>query len=331
MTHYGTAAAAFLYLLAILLASLFSRVKPAHIRSYFGITVTALIFTLGFIYFADSQRFARILYYIRHSFGTSFLGLLLSVNANINQKIMAGPVTILPALLIILLYKLYLQGKKNFTEDNNSFWLSNIIFCYLLVLPLYDQLLFGRFSLFIGLPLLFILMFILTGVIKNNLLKKSIITVLILGTFTMALGEFFGLKFHNRNKKEIYNDLMTVKEIYNFTKNDLIITKYGAEHICIWFLKAKSGLITSLNINDFDKYENIYILNPIEGSLNFMEIENTDTLSEANKYFILASNIPKPNVAKIVYESPYIQLLLLNDVPAEWKFDKNGNWLSYRK
>jgi hypothetical protein len=331
ITHYGSIGVTFLYLFSILIASLLLKKKPKHIRLYGGITTTALILSITFIYFIDIQRYERILFYIQHSFKTSFLGLLFSANADVNQKLMAVGTIIIPALVTILFYKLYYKSKESISEENRLFWLSNIIFCYLLILPIYDQLLFGRLTLFTSFPILFISMFILTHSINKNWLKKGILIFIILGTVTMAFGEFFGLKFHNRNKNEIYNDLMTITENQKFHHNDLIITKYGAEHICIWFLKTKSGVITSLNLKDFNNYENIYILNPIEGTLNYEGIKDIEAINDANKYTILLKNIPKPKGAKTIYESEHIQLLLLKNAPEEWKYDDNGNWIGYNK
>jgi len=332
LTHYGSSGVAILYLLSVLIGFLLSSKKLKTSGLYaIKLIIVAIILAFGLIYLIDVQRYERIFFYLQNSFNTSFLGIVFSANTNVNDKLIALGSILIPVLIICLLYRLYNKGKESVSEDNSLFWLSNIVFCYLLILPIYDQLLLGRFALFMSIPMLIILMFTLTHSINQNWIKKGVFLLVLLGTVTMAFGEFMSLKFHNRNKTEIYTDLMIIKEKQHFHPNDLIITKYGAEHICNWFLNTKSSLITSLNLSDFDKYKNVYILNPIEGALNYTGIENIEAISEVNKFIFMRTNIPKSIDAKMIYESDYTQLLLLKTAPKEWKWDKNGHWINYTK
>lgn len=331
-THFGTTGVTILYLISISLAFLhLKKISKKNIFLISSSVVVPFILSVGGIYFTDSQRYERILFYIQNSFNTSFLGLLLSPSTNFNQKIIVLFAILIPVLLVVFLFQLYKKNKKTISEENKLFWLSNIIFIYLLMMPIYDQLLFGRLALYTYLPLLFIITFILQFSINKTWIRKGILIIVVFGALLMAFGEFMNDKFRNRDVDKIYNDLLKIKEKQNFHSNDLIITKYGAEHVCIWFLETKAGLITSLNISDFDKYENIYILNPIENSFNNEENKNYEELNRLNEFQIMSQNIMKPKDAEIIYKSEYIQLLFLDSVPEEWKFDLNGNWISYKK
>lgn len=329
LTHFGTTAVAVLYVISLFAVQMISGNKLRSVIFYVGMIFALTAISSLTIYFIDIQRFERILYYLQHSFGSSFTGILLSPDSNMSQKLEAIAVIMLPILIVLFFLKLYKNNNSNLSDENRMFWLCNIIFFYLLMLPVYDQLLIGRFVLYLSLPILIILKFVLSYSVKNIRIKRVVLVLIILGTAFMTFGEFMSLKLHNKDKDEIFADLMLLKNQQNFQKNDLIITKNGAEHICNWFLGTKSGMITSLNQNDFNKYENIYILNPIEGELNFEGIENKSADNETDRYLFMMRNIPGPENSKTVYKSEYIELLKIDEVPSNWEFDKKGNWKSY--
>jgi hypothetical protein len=201
----------------------------------------------------------------------------------------------------------------------------------LLVLPLWDRLLFGRFTLFFSIPLLFLAALHIKFAIQESWLKSSLVWLALLGTLLMTLGEFMSEKFHQRNKEEIFTDLMTMKRRHDFRPNDLILTKNGAEHICNWFLNVKAGVITSLNKEDFERYGSIFILNPIEGKLNFQGIEGREATNEMDRYLFMMRNIPQPGAAALLYKSEYMELSRVDEPPQEWKYDSEGNWIAYSR
>ncbi len=83
-------------------------------------------------------------------------------------------------------------------------------------------------------------------------------------------------------------------------------TKTGAEHICKKFLEVKSGVITFVNLRDFKKYDNIYILNPIEGELNYEGIENRSLKKESDEYLFMLGNIPRPQNIAVLFKTENI-------------------------
>lgn len=186
-----------------------------------------------------------------------------------------------------------------------------------------------RLLLFSGITIIVILVFTIKYGVKKQWVKNSIITIISIAVIAMAFGEFMSVKFHNRNKEVVYNDLMILKEQQSFTSRDLIITKNGAEHISNWFLNVKAAMITSLNTGDFKKYDNIYVLNPIEGELNFQGIRRKKAHNEADKYHFMLRNIPRPEGVEPIYKSEYIEFFRLESAPEEWEFNAEGRWSSY--
>jgi len=110
-----------------------------------------------------------------------------------------------------------------------------------------------------------------------------------------------------------------------FTERDLILTRNGVVHIVNWFLGSKSSLITSFNSSDINKYERVFIMNPLEGAMKLQSITNIDN----QKYNYMLSNIEEPSEAEAVYNSNHVKLLQITEFPKEWRFDKQGNWVGY--
>lgn len=328
LTHYGSTGVVLLYLFSVLLAHLITQ-KNVNFLKYIVVMILGVFLAFSFIYKFDYHRFERIFFYANQALESSFLGILIDAKSNLNQRLFSGLGILIPLIISAFFYKLYKGNQTSLSKADKLFWLSNIILTYLLLLPIYDQLLLGRFTLYLSLPLLFIVTYILMYSIDNLRLKQGIIGFFLIGILLMSFGEFMSLQFHNRNKEEVYADLMDMKSKIAFHENDLILTKNGAEHICNWFLGTKAGVITALKHSDFKKYNRIYILNPIEGVLNYEGIENKDATNEADKYTFMMRNIPQPKEAKVIYESNYIQLLSLENVPQDWVFDENGYWISY--
>ena len=329
LSHFGTTAVALLYVSSLVTAYLFVNKYTRSSRRLLLAGLLLAIVSIAIIYSLDIDRFYRIWHYTESSLRTSFIGSLFSSQSGILDKVIAGTSILIPLVLLVLFYRIFKSASISLGNEHQVFWLSHIVFFYLLLLPVYDQLLLARFAVYLSIPILFIVVYLLKFSNWRSVYKTVMVAVLMIGILTMAFGEYMSLKMHGRNNQEIFADLMSVKQRVKFNKNDLIITKNGAEHICNWFLGTKSGVITALNKNDFELYGNIYLLNPIEGQLNFSGIEGKRADNEKDRYLFMLRNIPRPQNATMIYESEYMQLLKLEAPPGEWKYHENGYWLSY--
>jgi hypothetical protein len=329
LTHFGTAGAAILYGASLFMVFSIVQKKTITILKFAGIGLLGLASTLVIIHTLDHQRFDRILYYLTESFGSSFLSLAISSKADTQQRIGAIISILIPILITLFFYSQYRKNQKKLSEQDQLFWPVNIIFFYLLLLPVYDQLLFARFFLFASLPVGFILVYMLTYCNWRKWVKNAVVLMVLFGTVVMMFGEIMSLKMHNRDKEDVYESITMMKNSISLTPNDLIITKNGAEHICNWFLNTKSGMITSLNKADFTTYRTVYILNPIEGELDFKDIEGKKATNETDRYLFMMRNIPAPKNAVLIYESEYLELFELSSAPLEWEYSADGYWISY--
>jgi hypothetical protein len=329
-THFGTTIVALLYSISLFIAFLIISKNRKLILTSGGVLLGSFFFAGLMIRLLDNQRFERLFFYLKESVEHSFLLTLFSSGTNSNLKIEALIGIMIPILLTFLFSFLYKKRPTELSNKTKIFWLGQIIFTYLLVLPIYDKLLIGRFTLYLSLPVLIILILTITCSSSKLYIKKMIAGLTIFGSFLMGVGEYMSLKFHNPDKEEIYSDLIKMKEKAVFNSDDFIIAKNGVEHICIWFLDTKSGVITSFNRNDFEKYRNIYILNPMENSINPQALSQFNSSNNYEKYTLMLNNIFVPANANSVYKSEHMQLFLLKEIPEEWKFNNQGDWISYQ-
>ena len=323
LTHFGTSAITLLYLASITIVVFLHRSNKTKLKLILGL-VLGLSITLVTFYFLDIQRFNRIGYYIDRIFDSSSLGLLFS--AGDPDKFTTIFMLIIPLILVAFLYKWYKSARDRLSEENRLFWLVCIVFSYSLILPIYEPLLMARFVNYLGLPVIFILAFMIVHYIRKIWLKRLVLGLVITGVLIVGFGDIISSFWHNRNKEIIYEDIMEMDKSLNFTANDLIITRNGVEHISNWFLNTKSSLITSFNVGDFSKYDRVFILNPTEGSMRLPSSMN----ESAQWYNYMLSNIQVPSNAKEMYISEHIELYRIETQPKEWSFDEQGNWRKYQ-
>ena len=329
LTHFGTTAATLLYAVAVAAALFLTRKQGLPIARLLLSGLGATLLVLLLIWWIDAARFERIFFYLGQSLNSSFLGQIFAVGSTVADRLMALVGLFLPLTIGWLLFRDYRRRKAKLPSWSSTFYLSQIIWCYLLVLPIYDQLLLARLLQFAYLPALLIMAYWLVDGNVRNWMKKTMMLVISLGCLALAFGEFMGRMLQNPNAAAIHADLQQLQREVELGPDDLIVTKNGAEHICNWFLGTKAGTITALQLDDFDRYERIFVLNPIEGSLNYRDLAGRRATNEADRYLFMLRNIPPPATAIAVYQSDYMQFFVLPQVPPEWEFNASGDWISY--
>ena len=331
LTHFGSSGAMILFGFSVLIVFLITQKNIKSILRYGLVLTTGLAMIMALIYLFDDQRFYRIFFYSKSSFHTSLLNVLFTSDTSLSDKLLSIVSIAAPLLVAFWMYRIFLKFEKELKNADKMFFLSCLLFCYLLVLPVYDQLLLARLALFISLPFLLVIAYLLKYASFKNWVKNGLVLVLVFGSFLLVFGEIMSLKMHDRNKMEVYSALMEMKKQVAFKENDLIITKNGAEHICNWFLGTKSAVITAFNLNDFNNYNRIFIMNPIQGILNFNDIQNKNASNEADRYLFMMRNIPQPQNSTLLYNSEHVELYQLDSAPKEWEYDDEGFWYSYEK
>lgn len=323
LTHYGSTGAAVLYCGALILSLIVQADKTKAIKMSLGL-LAGLVFALCAFYFFDIQRFERVGFYIGRMVDSSPIAVIFN-SQNTMEKIHGILMVTFPPGILLLFYRFYSMEKIKLPPSVKTFWLSNLIFCYLLVLPLYDQLLFGRFSLFLFVPASIVLYFTLHYSVSKKWIRNGVLGLYLFVFILMGFGEIMSLKFHNKNKDEIFADLSRLKTQLDLNENDLIIGRNGVEHISNWVLGTKSCVITALNVNDFQKYERVFILNPKEQGITLQG----NTNEGAYRYNLMLSNVPEPKNGKPVFDSDHLKLIELSSPPVEWNFDPDGLWKNF--
>lgn len=331
LTHFGTFGVLGLYILSLLTAYLFHNHSVRNLSNGALLLVIFGAVSLLLIYSFDVQRFERVFIFLAESLSRSFLADLFSASSAITDKLIAAGFILIPLALFLLLYRLYSHQQVRLPESEQIFWLSLLIFAYLLILPVWGQEnhLMGRLALFLPFPFLIIFLFLEKYTFRKAWLKRGVPALIVLGVLMMTFGEIMSSKFHNRNGAEIFADIQALGKQQNFRDNDLVITLNGAEHISNWFLNVKAGVIPSLTLADFQRYENIYVLNPIQGSLNFNDIRGKEIQRESDKYIFMLRNIPRPTDIEPLYRSDHIEFFRLPTPPKDWLFDDAGHWRGY--
>lgn len=324
LTHYGSTGAAFVYSASFVLSLLIHRNNRIGIKIGTGL-LAGLVITLFLFYLIDAQRFERVAFYIKRIWDSSYISLIL-FSPDVFDKILGILMVFVPIGITWFFYRLYQKSNSILPTFLGVFWLSNLFCCYFLMLPIYDQLLLGRFSLYLSLPLSIVIFLTLQYSVQKLWIRKVVLGLSLFAVLLTALGEFMSLKFHNRNKEEVYADLIKLKAEMDFKPNDLIIGRNGVEHISNWFLGTKSCIITSFNKNDFKKYERVFILNPTERGMTFQGKANEGI----NRYNFMLGNVPEPKMGKTIFASQHLKLIELTTRPQEWEFDSKGNWSNYK-
>lgn len=329
LSHYGTFGAMVFYGLAVFIAySIVKRDIKKLLVLGLGLGIAGII-SVALIYFLDVQRFDRIFNYINQSISNSLLAALFSQNRSLAQIVPEfGLIAILFAIFL-LFHWLYIQNKRSVQLGERLFWLANILFCYLLVLPIIDQQLMSRLSSFVTIPLIIIFAYSEKYSFKKPWLKTGSVAIVALMVVFLAFGELVSSRIHARNNEAILADIEMMQATHEFGSNDLIITRTGADHVCNWFLGVKAGVITSVNLEDFERYDKIYVLNPLDGRGDYASVETGKVESEADKYRYMFRTIPKPDDVEFIFETEHLELFELELPPSEWSFNADGDWNGY--
>ena len=329
LSHYGTFGAMTLYGVAAFLAIAFvHRLTRQTLWTALGLSISGSV-ALVLIYFLDVQRFQRLFLYLRESFGNSLVIALFRDPARFTENLISLIAILAFYVVLFLSFRASLRNRTAMPTGASFFFRTNVIFCGLLVLPVYDQQLMGRLAVFTSIPLLIVFAHLHRYYIDKQWIKTAGITLATLLVALLAFGEIMDSVVRGRSHASVLSEIQQLKTRQPFESNDLIVTTTGAEHICNWFYGVKSGVITSLYLEDFTRYDNIYVLNPIEGELNFNDIHNKSITSDSDRYLFMRRNIPRPEGIEPLFLSDNLELFLLHQPPESWQWASDGRWRGY--
>jgi hypothetical protein len=331
VTHLGTLAVTLLFVLALVSAFLFEKANPRQIAGWLGLLLVCSGSGLIAVYLLDAGAFQRILLYARSSLPGSLIGNLFSSDPLVRRP-MAFLGIIIPLGMCLFLLWVYRKRRSSLAMPDRIFWLGSTLFAYILVLPLFDLDLVPRFILFLPLPAMVILNYCLRFQAKGRL---GIVLVVLasVGTAVMVAGETMELLFRSPDKRAIHRELLDLKDQYQLTENDFVLTRYGVNPICNWFLGTKSGLITAVHRDDIESYDRFFVLNPARGSMASAPTRSGDGTgpvlpSQKKAYVAMRSDVPLPVGIRPLVETEHLSFYRLRSMPETWQFDGDGNWMA---
>jgi hypothetical protein len=330
LTHIGTFAVASLLFIALTFSYFINEGFSRRTISLSLSTLTFISISISIIYYLDFSRFERIFYYLIQSLSNSQIGKLFTTG-NFSERLPFFGAIIFSTLLFFLLIRVYQKYRTSLAKTDRIFFLTNILLMYFLMFPFIDVDLTVRFILFISIPILIIQIYLLKC-LEVRWLINSMVGVFILVCLIMATGETMGIIMRHENNLQIEKDIKAIQNKELFKPNDFIITNYGVNPLCNWFFETKSGLITSLEKKDFDKFDKIYILTPSSGQMSpdqREEISGKIIKTESDKYQIMRSNVLIPNNAKSLIINDNFEIFEIDSPPENWIFDSNGKWIGY--
>ena len=334
LTHLGTLAACLLFGLSLLVAVIGE--KAGSKQAILIVLLLGAFSGAGLvsIYVLDPDAFVRIILYVQSSLPHSLLGGLFS-SGPIDVKLAFFFVIAFPIALIFLLIKTYAKHRPSLQYADRIFWLANVIWLYLLVLPVIDVDLVTRFLLFIPLPALVVLAYGFEYV-ESRRLMRAFVGLASAVVMLMVFGETMDLMMRYPDKKETHSELLNLKRQYRLSENDLVITTYGVNPICNWFLGTKSGLITAFNQNSRTSYDRLFVLNPREAAPVTAPAGHASTLdrflfrTQEERYRVMRQRIQLQDKIEPVVTNEYFEFYELHVLPERWLFDSAGNWIGYR-
>ncbi len=245
LTHLGTLAVCLLFGLSLLLAAIHNRADSKQVTAILVLVAAFSVVGLAAVYVLDPEALGRILRYAQSSLPHSLLGSVFSAEP-LGRKLGYSLGVLIPPVLVFLLLKAYTQHRAALQPADRIFWLGNVLFSYLLVLPVFDLDVVPRLVLFMPIPLLIVLIYQLQYQARKRpgRLLEGLASV---GIALMLFGETMNLIMLYPEKEEIHEELLELRERYQLSENDFVLTTYGVNPICNWFLGTKSGLITAFN------------------------------------------------------------------------------------
>ena len=328
VTHFGTLTAALLWGVAFVLSrAVVTRDVQTGIKAALAVAGFAAVAALA-VRLLDAQRFERVGSYLRSSVSDSLLARVL-----LDEGSRAGAATSLLAVLalyalLVVLVRMWRRHGAGLRAERQVFWLANIVFCALLILPVLDEQLMGRLSTFALVPAVVLLLHVERFVLAKPWQKIAVVTLAATAVAALAAGELVSARVHNRDHAAVARDLRELRRRGSFGTGDLVLTRTGADHICNWFFRVRAGVVPSLSIADFERYDRIFILNPRDG-LGLPRMEAKPGLSERDRYYFMRHNLPIPPEAELRYRSEALELYELPAPPAGWVFANDGSWMGY--
>lgn len=276
LTHFGT----FVFGLCFLLTMVFYTYRK---KAIIPVTIL-LIISLGIVFIMDSSRFNRLV---------SFWTVIFEKPAMINGMLQPPDfLIILLSILIAIVGIVILKSKGSRLDPFQKAIIFACIIClFACSFPLLDAEYFKRLSLFLFIPQ--ILLIIPMASIISIKRQKATSVFLFVFTFLSIIAVTGHLK-EAVIDKNAYSDLKKMQSVVENDNETIVIARHGLEWWSAWVLKTKVGQDKAIDKSLFEQYENIIILNQINGFSSEM------ARSPFHEPFV-------PNDSELIYSSDFFK------------------------
>lgn len=329
-SHFGTLAAVLLFALSLAIASI---VVNGVTRISIALVVAGIIagaVSAGVILIAVPERFGRIMSYAGGNFSNSLVGRLLSEGTAV-ERLQYLAAVILPLAFVVWVVYALRKRTRHLPAFERTFLFANLLLIYLFAAPFIDTALIPRFLLFVPLPAIVLSAYVLEY--AGSRIVRAIPAALLVGaSVLMTFGETMSVVMTNGSNRETQSELGRLRESGIVSEDDLIVTTYGINPICNWFLGTKASLITEFKKEDLERYQTVFVLesDSVPRDTRAVDEDGDGLLSDSERYFATRRQIELPDGAVPVFRSETFELYKLETVPENWKFEEDGGWIGYR-
>lgn len=323
LTHLGTLATAALWILAMTIAVALTSNKKRRPLAWLAIALACLALAFVLWPLFDPDTTDRIRVFILEGWRRSLAGSLFSPSPMLHPGLVLALLALMAGLLGALFYA-WFRGAAGRHGHHGTFWLANLIFIALLVLPTYDHEVAVRFILYLPLPLLFVLAFQLRRG-RPPWVGRTLTLLAAAAMLLLTVGEVANLFRPVPDKTQVQSQLAALKQREQLTDQDLIIAPYAVAPVANWFLGTDSTLVTHFQRSDFDNYHRVAVLNSgRELPAGDGDMESVRTTAE--RYAAMRQAVPLPPGLSPDPAFDQFRYIPLEEIPATWRFDAAGRW-----
>ena len=268
LTHFGTFGAASLWVVAGLLAWFLVKRTSRGPLVAAAVLFLSLGLAVALVWIVDAQRFGRLFAYLGRSLEGSLIAVLLTDRSSLGRALPSLTLILGIYGLLYLVYRVFTRRNQSLSDSEHVFFLANTLFVALLLAPVLDEQLMGRLASFAVLPGLVLLVFFERYGFERRRLATLTVALAALGLGLLTVGELVSSRIHNRGHQQVRQDLAQLESAGVFGVRDLVVSPTGGEHVSNWFFRVKAGVITSLSLEDFTLYDRVFVLNPVQGTLD---------------------------------------------------------------
>jgi hypothetical protein len=324
VTHLGTLAAATLWIIALAGAFAFNRRGAGRLAAVSLAAAAALSVAAAMLIRFDPGAVDRVTAFLGEGWRDSVLGMILRPGPTAQRFILALAVFATTALFVALVHA-WRTARPSLSARDQVFWLANLLFLGLSLLPIHQVEVAVRLVLFLPLPLVFLLAY--HGVHgRRDRFARAILVLAAAGTVMMVVGEVANLLRPVPDKAAVQAQLAALDERDRLSGEDLVIAPYAVAPVANWFLGARTSLVTSVQRDDLDRYGRVFVLNSgHELPTRPGDLDRVTT--RADRYRVMRQAVPLPADLEPDPRFDEFRWYRLERMPPHWQFDDSGRWV----